>query len=332
MTLSIGNVTLDNDIIVGPMAGISNLGFREVIREFGPGLVCSEMLSDKAIVYHSRKTIMMTAVGTDEGRLSFQLFGHEMESMCEAARFLDKETGCDIIDINMGCPVPKVVNNHAGSALMRDVGYAEELVRAIINAVDKPVTVKMRSGWDAEHINAVELAQAMERAGASAVCVHPRTHTEYYSGHSNWDIIRQVKEKLNIPVIGNGDIKTVEDKVEMARQTGCDGFMISRGCLGNPWLISQLVHYEQYGEILPEPSPEDKLQQCLAHAESLVALKGEKTAIKEMRGHACWYINGLPCNNRVKAKINDTVTLQQLTEIMNSYGEAMKNNDYSYFE
>ncbi len=332
MTFNIGTVELDNNVIVGPMAGISNLGFRRIIREFQPGLICSEMVSDKAITYHSRKTIQMTATEPDEGPLSFQLFGHDIESMVQAAKYLDRETTCNVIDINMGCPVPKVVNNHSGCALMKDVGYARDLVMSIVRAVEKPVTVKMRSGFDSEHINAPQLAKAMEEAGVAAVCVHPRTRAEYYSGHSNWDIIRQVKQQVSIPVIGNGDIKSVEDMLAMGEQTGCDGFMVARGCLGNPWLIRQLVHYQKHQEMLPEPTPFEKLEQCLIHARSLVALKGERVAIKEMRGHACWYINGLPCNNRVKARINNITTYDQLETVMNEYRVAMETEDYHYFD
>ena len=328
----IGNVTLDNHILVGPMAGISNLGFRTMIKRFEPGMIYSEMLSDKAITYHSKKTLLMTAISPEERPLALQLFGHDVDSMVEAAVFLDRETDCDVIDINMGCPVPKVVNNQAGSAMMKDPEHTYEVVRAITAAVEKPVTVKLRAGWDEQHINVVEMASELQHCGISAIAVHPRTRTQYYSGHSDWDLIRQVKEAVTeVPVIGNGDIKSVDDMLEMKRQTNCDAFMVSRGCLGNPWLIQQLVHYEKYQERLEDPTFSEKLQQCLEHADSLCKLKGERIAIKEMRGHACWYINGMPNNNKVKAIINNITTYQQLEDLLRRYDEAMLSGDFRYF-
>ncbi len=328
----IRDVILDNRIIVGPMAGVSNQGFREMIREFNPGLIYSEMVSDKAITFKNRKTAMMTVVGEDEPPVTMQLFGHEIESMTQAARYLDTMTNCTFIDINMGCPVPKVANNGSGSALMKDPEYAAELVKAIVDSVNKPVTVKIRSGWDDSSINVVEMSQLLEKSGIRALCVHPRTRTQFYSGHSDWSLIKAVKEKLSIPVIGNGDIKTVEDMIRMKEETGCDAFMVSRGCLGNPWLIQQLVHYEKTGEIIEGPTPEERLLQCLYHAQRLINLKGERIAIKEMRGHACWYINGLPNNNRVKALINNITRYEQLDYIMNSYREALKAEDYRFLD
>ncbi len=328
----IGNVELDNHILVGPMAGISNLGFRTMIKQFGPAMIYSEMLSDKAISYHSRNTLRMTVVADEEKPMALQLFGHDIESMVTAARFLDKETNCDVIDINMGCPVPKVVNNLAGSAMMKDPEHTYEVVRAITAAVDKPVTVKLRAGWDENSINVVEMADNLQHCGISAITVHPRTRTQYYSGHSNWDLIRQVKDAVTeVPVIGNGDIKSVDDMLLMKEQTNCDAFMIARGCLGNPWLIQQLVHYEKYQERLENPSFSTKLEQCLAHARSLCALKGERVAMKEMRGHACWYINGMPNNNRVKAIINNITTYRQLEELFEIYDKALLSDDFSYF-
>ena len=330
--IKIGNVSLSNHVLVGPMAGISNLGFRTMIKQFEPGMIYSEMLSDKAISYHSKKTLLMTQIAEEERPLALQLFGHDIESMVTAACFLDRETSCDVIDINMGCPVPKVVNNLAGSAMMKDPEHTYEVVKAITSAVSKPVTVKMRAGWDEEHINVVEMADRLQHCGISAIAIHPRTRTQYYSGHSNWDLIRQVKEKVTtIPVIGNGDIKSIDDMLQMKQQTNFDAFMVARGCLGNPWLIQQLVHYEKYQERLEDPDFSAKLQQCLAHARSLCELKGERVAIKEMRGHACWYINGLPNNNRVKAIINNITTYSQLEELLNTYNEALLTEDFSYF-
>lgn len=331
MAFKIGNIELENSIIVGPMAGISNLGFRTMIKNFGPALIYSEMLSDKAIIYNNKKTLLMTQVSDLEGPLVLQLFGRDEPSMVRAAVYLDRESNCDIIDINMGCPVTKVVNNGAGSALMKEPEHAAQLVEKIVQAVSKPVTVKMRSGWDSESVNCVYMSELMEQAGAAALCIHPRTKAEYYSGHSNWDLIRQVKESVSIPVIGNGDIRSVEDMIAMKDQTGCDGIMVARGCLGNPWLIRQLVHYEKTGQRLDNPTAEERLEQCLRYAEKLISLKGERIALKEMRGHACWYINGLPSSNRVRAKINDMKTYDELTEIFERYRLAIVNGDYSYF-
>ena len=327
----IGSVELHNHVIVGPMAGISNIGFRSMIKQFDPALVVSEMISDKAITYQNKRTVIMTDIDPEEHPVALQLFGHDIDSMVTAARFFDEQTDCDIIDINMGCPVPKIVNNNSGSALMRSPEYARELLTEIVRNVRKPVTVKMRSGWDQQHINAVDFARRISVTGISAVCVHPRTRTMYYSGKADWDIIRQVKEAVDIPVIGNGDIRSVDDMVAMKRQTGCDAFMVSRGCLGNPWLIQQLVHFEETGERLEDPDAEEKIRQCMVHARKLVDLKGELNGIKEMRGHACWYITGMPNNNKVKAKLNHIVSYDELDMIMSEYLRAQKNDDYSFF-
>ena len=273
----------------------------------------------------------MTVIDEIEHPMALQLFGHDIDSMVEAARFFDEQTDCDIIDVNMGCPVPKIVNNNSGSALMRSSEYAAELLTEIVRNVRKPVTVKVRAGWDAQHINVVDFVKRIQSSGISAVCVHPRTRTQYYSGKSDWDLIRQVKEIAEIPVIGNGDIKSVDDMIRMKQLTNCDRFMISRGCLGNPWLIQQLVHYEQTGEILQDPTAEERIDQCLLHARKLIDLKGELNGIKEMRGHACWYINGLPNNNKVKDRINVMNTYRDLKGIMDQYLEAIRTDDYSRF-
>ena len=252
--------------------------------------------------------------------------------MVQAAIFMDKETECDIIDINMGCPVPKVVNTGAGSAMMKHPEETYEVVKAITESVSKPVTIKVRAGWDSESINVVSFTRLLATAGISAICVHPRTRSQYYAGKADWDLIRQVKQEVTqIPVIGNGDIRSVDDMIAMKNLTDCDGFMVARGALGNPWLISQLVHYQRTGERLPDPDHRQKIQQCLLHAQKLCSLKGETAGIREMRGHACWYINGLPNNNKVKAIINNTSTYQQLESLMNNYLWALDNEDYHYF-
>jgi nifR3 family TIM-barrel protein len=232
----------------------------------------------------------------------------------------------------MGCPVPKVVKSNGGSALMLDPQLAYELVSAVCQNVKKPVTVKIRAGWDAAHINAVEIAQLMEQAGAKAIAVHPRTRSQFYSGSADWQIIRQVKQAVTIPVIGNGDIFKVEDMCAMAQATGCDAFMVARGCLGNPWLLKQLVTYEQTGVILPDPTADQRFEQALKHAQKLIELKGEYAGIKEMRGHTCWYLTGLPRSNRVKAKINFMDTYDQMVEILDHYRQALVDNDYSWFK
>ncbi len=329
--LSIGNVKLDNRIIVGPMAGISNPSFRAIAKRFGAALIYSEMTSDKAIVFKNRKTIKMTEVLPEERPLSLQLFGSDPETMVKAAVFMDKNTDCDIIDINMGCPVRKVVNTGAGSAMMKDPQHSYEIIKAIVDNVDKPVTVKMRSGWDEQHINVLEVAKMMEKAGVSAVAIHPRTRTQFYSGRSDWSLIRNVKMALSIPVIGNGDLRSVEDIIRMEKETGCDFFMLARGTLGNPWLIDQAVRYDTTGEVVEAPDYNQRLDQCLEHAHALMEAKGEKTAIKEMRAHACWYVATLPNANRCKAKINFMNTMADLEKIMSEYRNAISTDDFVYF-
>ena len=331
MKLKIGERELANRIIVGPMAGISNQSFRCIMKKFGAGLTVSEMISDKAIFYKNKKTFKMCEVSEEERPMALQLFGYDIDTMVQAAVYMDSQTDCDIIDINMGCPVRKVVRNNGGSALMKEPQHAYEMVKAIREAIHKPLTVKLRSGWDPESINVVEMAVLMEKAGADAVAIHPRDRTQFYSGRANWDLIRQVVEAVSIPVIGNGDIRSIDDMVRMEEQTGCAGFMVARGCLGNPWLIRQLVEYDESGTRLESPSAQERIAQCLKHAEQLCQLKGERTGIKEMRGHACWYIDGLPRANRVKARINFITTLDQLKQIMEEYLKALASEDFSYF-
>ena len=327
--LKIGSLTLDNRIIVGPMAGISNYSFRSILKQFGPALIYSEMISDKAICFNNKKTLLMCEVQKEEKPIALQLFGHDVETMVKAAKYMDEKTDCDTIDINMGCPVPKVCRNNGGSSLMLDEDYAAELVSEIVKNIKKPLTVKVRAGWDHQHINVVSLSEKLSKTGIAAIAVHPRTRAQYYSGHSDWDLIRQVKEKVDIPVIGNGDILSIEDYLKMKQDTNCDFFMVSRGTLGDPWLIERLVHYDKYTEVLEKPSELEKLDQCLQHGQRLVALKGEKIGIKEMRGHACWYINGLPYANKVKAKINFMDTYEQFEKIIEDYRTMIIKDDFS---
>ena len=331
-TLKIGNLELKNRVLIGPMAGVSNPGFRAVIKEFDPALIYSEMISDKAIHFKNKKTLQMCQVNQQERPLALQLFGYDIDTMVEGAVYFDKQTDCDVIDINMGCPVSKVVKNNGGSALMKEPQHAAQIVEAIKQNIEKPLTVKMRAGWDLEHINVVEMSQMIAQAGADAIIIHPRTRTQFYSGHSDWDLIRQVKEKVDIPVIGNGDIRKVKDMIEMENLTHCDGFMVSRGCLGNPWLISQMIAYDESGEILEDPTPKQRIDQCLKHAYSLIELKGETNAVKEMRSHACWYIDGLPKANKAKAMINFMETKDRMEEILYKYLEALEKEDFTFFE
>ena len=322
--IKIGNVELDNPVIIAPMAGISNAAFRNICKKFGAGLICAEMVSDKAIFYNNKKTNDMLFVDENEHPMSLQLFGHDIETMVYAAKILDKETNCDIIDINMGCPVTKVIKAQAGSHLMREVDHAAAIVKAIVEAVDKPVTVKMRAGWDKDNINAVELAKKVEAAGASAVAVHGRTKVQMYEGKPDWSIIKQVKEAVSIPVIGNGDIKSVDDMIAMMEQTGCDAVMIGRGILGDPWLIKECVDYIKSGKRSEGANYLEKFALAREHAQKLCDLKGEKVGIREMRGHAAWYLKGLPSSNRVKDQISTMNTYEEFDTILIAYQQKLE--------
>lgn len=325
----IRDVEIANQIVIAPMAGVSNLAFRELAKQFGAGLIYAEMVSDKAICYNNKKTKDMTYVSEQERPLSMQLFGYEVDSMVKAAQFLDTETDCDIIDINMGCPVKKVVSCGSGSALMKTPELAEEIVKAVVKEVKKPVTVKIRAGWDENSINCVEFAQRMEKAGASAIAVHPRTRKQFYEGKSNWDLIRQVKEAVSIPVIGNGDIHTPQDAERMLKETGCDAVMIGRAVLGDPWLIRQVAEAFE-GKEITEVSWQQRFDMILEHAQRLCDLKGEKAGIREMRGHAMWSIHGLPYSARVKIHMNQLNTYADLENLLKTYGKSLEIGDFSW--
>lgn len=315
--MKIGNVELKNPVIVAPMAGISNLAFRNIARSFGAGLVCNEMVSDKAVYYSSAKTAKMCISSKTDHPVSFQLFGHDLDTIIYAAKYLDQQTECDIIDFNLGCPVNKVIKAKAGSWLMQDPEYVEKIIKAIVENVSKPVTVKMRVGYDDKHKNCVEVAKACERAGAKAITVHGRTRSQMYSGNADWSWIKKVKEAVNIPVIGNGDITSVEDMKRMLNETGCDGVMIGRGLVGNPFLIQECSDY--FSGEHHEFSLEDRMRICYQHAMDLSKQKGELAAMKEMRGLASWYIRGLPNSHQFKARLSNMQSLKDMQEILEEF-------------
>ena len=313
-TLKIGNVTLDNPLVLAPMAGVTDLPFRLLCKEHGVGLVCMEMVSAKAIYYKNKNTEQLLEIYPQERPVSLQLFGSDADIIAEMATQIE-ERPFDILDFNMGCPVPKVVNNGEGSALMKNPKLVEEILTKLVRAVKKPVTVKIRKGFDEEHVNAVEIAKIAEGCGVAAVAVHGRTRQQYYSGHADWDIIRQVKEAVQIPVIGNGDLHTAEDVCHMKEQTGCDGFMIGRGAQGNPWIFEQILHKLETGEDLPRPTVQAVTEMVLRHARLQVEIKGEYTGMREIRKHAAWYTAGYRNSSKLRGKINEVETIQQLEEL-----------------
>ena len=321
--MRIGTVEISSKLALAPMAGVTDAAFRQICSELGAGYTITELISSKALCYHDKKTFSLLTQFPGEHPAAVQIFGSDPVCMAEAAQIAMEHTGADILDINMGCPVPKIVNNGEGSALMKNPILAGQIIESIVKAIDKPVTVKIRKGFDDEHVNAVELAHVAEESGASAVTVHGRTREQYYSGKADWDIIRQVKEAVSIPVIGNGDLLCAEDVIRMQEQTGCDGFMIARGAQGNPWIFSQILHYFETGEHQEKPSFEEVRRMILRHARMMIEFKGEYTGIHEMRKHTAWYTAGYPHSSRLRAAVNTVESLEQLEELL--YKEKLKN-------
>ena len=322
MEWKIGNVKISNQVVLAPMAGICNSAYRQICKDMGCGLIYAEMVSDKAITYSNQKTIDMLYMTEKERPTSQQIFGSDKESFVEAAKFIEKEMKPDIIDINMGCPVPKVaVRAQAGSALLKDLDKIFDIVSSVVSSVNVPVTVKIRSGWDSNHINAVEVAKVIEKAGASAICVHPRTRSQGYSGKADWNIIKEVKENVSIPVIGNGDIKSPEDAKRMLEETKCDAVMIGRGVLGNPWLIKNIVNYLDGKEVI-DVSIVDRIDMCLKHLKLLDSLKNEKLACLEIRNHISWYFKGIKGANELKNKVYQTTSIHDIILLLNEFKEA----------
>ena len=316
--INIGNVALSSNVIMAPMAGVTDTAYRVLLKEQGAGLTCTEMVSAKGIFYKNKNNKMILQTAPDEHPVAVQLFGSDPVIMASMAERIAEDF--DIIDVNMGCPVPKIVNNGEGSALMKTPELAGRILSTMVRVLSKPVTVKFRKGFDDRHVNAVEFAKMAEQSGVSAITIHGRTRSQMYAGNADWDIIRAVKEAVSIPVFGNGDIFTPEDAKRMMDETGEDGVAIARGAKGNPWLIRRTIHYLETGELLPEPELSEKKEMMIRHAELMVEYKGERIAIQEMRKHLAWYTAGIPGSAKLRSEMNSLNTLEELKAFVESIG------------
>lgn len=325
MTWKIKDLEIKNRIVFAPMAGVSNISYRQIIKEMGAGLIYSEMISTLGIKYNGKKTIDLINFEETERPISIQIFGSDIDSFVNAAKYIEENFHPDIIDINMGCPVPKVaIKSQAGSALLKDPDKIYEIVKNVVENTNTPITVKIRSGWDEKNINAVEVAKKIEKAGASAVAIHARTRSQGYSGKANWDIIKEVKASVNIPVIGNGDITTIYEAEKMLKETKCDAIMIGRATLGNPWFIKECVEYIENGKIINKPTDKEKIDMILHHYNLLKKYTNEKTALLEIRTHALWYLKGIPGTKEIKTKICQAKTEEEFLKIINDIYEIIK--------
>lgn len=320
MSFKIGQVALENNLILAPMAGVTDLPFRLLCKAQGCGLMYTEMVSAKAIMYNNKNTEPLLKIDEQERPVALQLFGNDPKIMSEQAKRIES-LNFDILDINMGCPVPKIVNNGEGSALMKNPRLAGEIVSAISKAIQKPVTAKIRKGFDEDHVNAVEMAKVLEDAGAAAIAVHGRTRAQYYSGQADWDIIAKVKDALSIPVIGNGDLTQPEDGAKMQAYTGCDGLMIGRGVQGNPWLFSRMKTYMETGICPPKPSIQEVIDLIMVHAKMQIEFKGDYLGMREMRKHVAWYTAGCPDSAKLRNQVNHVETITELEELFKSYAD-----------
>lgn len=317
--MELNGIKINSKVFLAPLAGYTNSVYRKLMVKYGAGLVCSEMISDKALCYDSKKTLEMLDIEDDEHPCALQIFGADIESLVEATKILNKIGKHDVLDINMGCPVNKVIKARAGSYWLKDPIQAYNKVKAIVEASEKPVTVKVRLGFDKEHINVVEIAKLMEKAGVKMICVHGRTRSDFYGGKVDLDWIKKVKESVNIPVVANGDIVDIDSAIYTLEYTKCDAISIGRGSLGNPWIFKQINHYMETKQRLEDPSYKERIDVCLQHALDLIALKGERTGIMEMRSLACFYIKGMPNASQIKTKINLIENYKELETLLNQY-------------
>ena len=321
--MKIGNLELENNIFLAPMAGVTDLPFRILCKEMGCGLVYSEMVSAKGILYDNKNTTELLEIDPKERPVAVQLFGSDPEILGAMAKKIEQYP-IDIIDVNMGCPAPKIVKNGEGSCLMKTPELVGKIVKSLVESQSKPVTIKFRKGFDDDHVNAVEIAKIAEANGASAVAVHGRTREQYYSGKADWDIIKQVKEAVKIPVIGNGDVFTPQDAINLLEHTGCDAIMVGRGAQGNPRIFKRILHYLQTGELLPEPTAEERVEKALRHAQMLIDYKGEYIGVREMRKHMAWYMKGMPGAAELRGKLNYAENRAELEALLRGYLESHK--------